>query len=65
MPWDHAAGGLIAEEAGAGVGGAHRGVAGGTWSLAAPAPAYPDFLALVGPAGSPRTAGRPGPGRRA
>ena len=45
-PWDHAAGGLIAEEAGAVVqilGGA----SGRDLVVAAPGPAYPDFLALV------------------
>jgi myo-inositol-1(or 4)-monophosphatase len=46
MPWDHAAGGLIAEEAGAVVE-VLRGASGRALVVAAPAPAYPDFLGLV------------------
>lgn len=46
MPWDHAAGGLIAEEAGAVVE-VLRGASGRALVVAAPAPAYPGFLGLV------------------
>jgi len=46
MPWDHAAGGLIAEEAGAVVE-VLEGASGRALVVASPAPAYPDFLALV------------------
>lgn len=46
MPWDHAAGGLIAEEAGAVVE-VLTGASGRALVVAAPAPAYPEFLALV------------------
>ena len=45
-PWDHAAGGLIAREAGAVVEIA-TGASGRDLVVAAPAAAYPDFLALV------------------
>ena len=44
--WDHAAGGLIAAEAGAVVE-VLSGASGRDLVVAAPAPAYPDFLALV------------------
>ena len=46
MPWDHAAGGLIAREAGAVVE-VLTGASGRALVVAAPAPAYPDFLGLV------------------
>jgi myo-inositol-1(or 4)-monophosphatase len=46
MPWDHAAGGLIAVEAGARVE-VLPGASGRDLVVAAPAPAYRDFLALV------------------
>jgi myo-inositol-1(or 4)-monophosphatase len=46
MPWDHAAGGLIAAEAGAVVE-VLTGASGRALVVAAPAPAYPDFLGLV------------------
>jgi myo-inositol-1(or 4)-monophosphatase len=46
LPWDHAAGGLIAEEAGAVVE-VLTGASGRALVVAAPAPAYPPFLALV------------------
>jgi myo-inositol-1(or 4)-monophosphatase len=45
-PWDYAAGGLIAEEAGA-VLDVLTGASGRTLVVAAPGPAYPGFLALV------------------
>ncbi len=44
--WDHAAGGLVAQEAGARVG-LHTGVGGGDCILAAPATAYEEMLELV------------------
>ena len=50
MPWDHAAGGLIAEEAGAVVE-VLEGASGRALVVAAPAPAYLDFLGLVGSCG--------------
>jgi myo-inositol-1(or 4)-monophosphatase len=46
LPWDHAAGGLIAEEAGAVVE-VLAGAAGRSLVVAAPGPAYPGFLELV------------------
>jgi myo-inositol-1(or 4)-monophosphatase len=46
MPWDYAAGGLIAQEAGAVVE-TMTGASGRTLVVAAPAPAYPEFLGLV------------------
>jgi myo-inositol-1(or 4)-monophosphatase len=46
MPWDHAAGGLIAQEAGAVVE-VLTGASGRDLVVAAPRPAYPEFLALV------------------
>jgi myo-inositol-1(or 4)-monophosphatase len=46
MPWDYAAGGLIAEEAGAVVE-TLVGASGRTLIVAGPASAYPEFLALV------------------
>ena len=46
MPWDYAAGGLIAQEAGAVVE-VLPGASGRALIVAAPAPAYPDFLGLV------------------
>jgi myo-inositol-1(or 4)-monophosphatase len=46
LPWDHAAGGLIAQEAGAVVE-VLTGAAGRALVVAAPAPAYEDFLGLV------------------
>jgi myo-inositol-1(or 4)-monophosphatase len=46
LPWDHAAGGLIAREAGAVVE-VLTGAAGRALVVAAPAPAYDDFLGLV------------------
>jgi myo-inositol-1(or 4)-monophosphatase len=46
MPWDHAAGGLIAEEAGAVVE-VLGGASGRALVVAAPAPSYPGFLGLV------------------
>jgi myo-inositol-1(or 4)-monophosphatase len=46
MPWDHAAGGLIAEEAGA-VFEVLEGSSGRDLVVAAPAAAYPEFLDLV------------------
>jgi myo-inositol-1(or 4)-monophosphatase len=46
MPWDHAAGGLIAEEAGAVVE-ILTGASGRALVVAAPAPSYPGFLGLV------------------
>ena len=46
MPWDHAAGGLIAEEAGAVVQ-VLTGASGRALVVAAPRPAYPEFLGLV------------------
>jgi myo-inositol-1(or 4)-monophosphatase len=46
MAWDHAAGGLIAEEAGAVVE-VVPGASGRDLVVAAPAPAYPEFLGLV------------------
>jgi myo-inositol-1(or 4)-monophosphatase len=50
MPWDHAAGGLIAEEAGAVVE-VRRGASGLDLVVAAPGPAYEGFLGLVGSCG--------------
>jgi myo-inositol-1(or 4)-monophosphatase len=50
MPWDHAAGGLIAEGAGAVVQ-VLQGASGRALVVAAPAPSYPDFLGLVGSCG--------------
>jgi myo-inositol-1(or 4)-monophosphatase len=50
MPWDHAAGGLIAEEAGAIVE-VLRGASGRDLVVAAPGPSYRDFLGLVGSCG--------------
>ena len=44
--WDHAAGGLVAAEAGARVV-VHRGAGGGDCLLAAPATSYDEMLALV------------------
>ena len=50
MPWDHAAGGLIAEEAGAVVE-VLTGASGRALVVAAPGPAYADFLGLVSACG--------------
>ena len=50
MPWDYAAGGLIAEEAGAVVQ-LLRGASGRSLVVAAPGPAYEGFLGLVGSCG--------------
>jgi myo-inositol-1(or 4)-monophosphatase len=50
MPWDHAAGGLIAEEAGAVVE-VLQGASGRALVVAAPAPSYAGFLGLVGSCG--------------
>jgi myo-inositol-1(or 4)-monophosphatase len=49
-PWDYAAGGLIAEEAGAVVE-VLVGASGRRLVVAAPEPSYPDFLGLVGSCG--------------
>ena len=46
MPWDYSAGGLIAQEAGAVVE-VLTGASGRALVVAAPTPAYPEFLALV------------------
>jgi myo-inositol-1(or 4)-monophosphatase len=46
MPWDHAAGGLVAEEAGAVVD-VLTGASGRALVVAAPAPVHPEFLELV------------------
>jgi myo-inositol-1(or 4)-monophosphatase len=56
MPWDHAAGGLIAEEAGAVVE-VLVGACGRDLVVAAPEPAYPGFLALVRDCGFAADAG--------
>jgi myo-inositol-1(or 4)-monophosphatase len=50
MPWDYAAGGLVAEEAGAVVE-VLRGASGRTLVVAAPRPSYQGFLGLVGSCG--------------
>lgn len=50
MPWDYAAGGLIAEEAGAVVQ-VLRGASGRSLVVAAPEPSYEGFLGLVGSCG--------------